>query len=200
MKNHYQKENKITRKSNLLKNLRNLYYKNICIDKFFPRAYELSDKNDLEDFIEDFKTNRAICILKKTLESKGENVNKEEVLTSLDIVKRKLNFITCANKDIISKKFENLKDKPISTLNKDKKNESNSELESPIITDQEWEIISNENMEIFSKEIFDLEKSKMVPIKPEREHLHKFKPKNKKVTKGKKEPNKNINDNPHNNK
>ena len=196
--NHFWKANQITRKSNLLKNLRNLYFKNVCIDKFYPRAYELSDKSDLEDFIEDFKTNRAICILKKTLETKGENVNKEEVLTSLDIIKRKLNFITCANNEAISKKFENIKNKPFSSSNKDKNN--NSELESPIITDQEWEIISNENMEIYSKEIFDLEKSKMLPIKPEREHLHKMKPKNKKVTKGKKATNKNINDNSHNNK
>ena len=187
MVNHYWKANQITRKSNLLKNLRNLYYKNICIDKFFPRAYELSDKNDLEDFIEDFKTNRAICILKKTLESKGENINKEEVLTSLDIIKRKLDFITCAKKDIISNIFENVKDRPLPLTNKEKNNKNNSELETPLITDKEWEIISNENMEIYSKEIFDLEKSKMIPIKPEREHLHKIKSKTKKIVKGKKE-------------
>ena len=31
--NHYWKANQITRKCNLLKNLRNLYFKNICIDK-----------------------------------------------------------------------------------------------------------------------------------------------------------------------
>ena len=193
MVNHYWKANQITRKSNLLKNLRNLYYKNICIDKFFPRAYELSDKNDLEDFIEDFKTNRAICILKKTLESKGENVNKEEVLTSLDIVKRKLNFITCGNKDLISQKFANLKNRPLPSSIKDKNNKKISEFEIPIITDEEWGIISNENMEIYSKEIFDLEKSKMIPIKPEREHLHKYQPKTKKIVKGKKGANTNHN-------
>ena len=185
--NHYWKANQITRKSNFLKNLRNLYFKNVCIDKFYPRAYELSDKNDLEDFIEDFKTNRAICILKKTLESKGENINKEEVLTSLDIIKRKLDFITCAKKDIISNIFENVKDRPLPLTNKEKNNKNNSELETPLITDKEWEIISNENMEIYSKEIFDLEKSKMIPIKPEREHLHKIKSKTKKIVKGKKE-------------
>ena len=182
--NHYWKANQMTRKSNLLKNLRNLYFKNICIDKFFPRAYELSDKSDLEDFIEDFKTNRAICILKNTLESKGENVNKDEVLTALDIIKRKLKFITCDNKDLIKTKFENVKNRPFPASNKEQKN---SEMEIPIITDKEWEIISNENMEIYSKEIFDLEKSKMIPIKPEREHLHKIKTKNnKKIVKGKK--------------
>ena len=185
--NHYWKANQITRKSNFLKNLRKLYFKNVCIDKFYPRAYELSDKNDLEDFIEDFKTNRAICILKKTLESKGENINKEEVLTSLDIIKRKLDFITCAKKDIISNIFENVKDRPLPLTNKEKNNKNNSELETPLITDKEWEIISNENMEIYSKEIFDLEKSKMIPIKPEREHLHKIKSKTKKIVKGKKE-------------
>ena len=185
--NHYWKANQITRKSNFLKNLRNLYFKNVCIDKFYPRAYELSDKNDLEDFIEDFKTNRAICILKKTLESKGENINKEEVLTSLDIIKRKLDFITCAKKDIISNIFENVKDRPLPLTNKEKNNKNNSELETPLITDKEWEIISNENMEIYSKEILDLEKSKMIPIKPEREHLHKIKSKTKKIVKGKKE-------------
>ena len=185
--NHYWKANQITRKSNFLKNLRNLYFKNVCIDKFYPRAYELSDKNDLEDFIEDFKTNRAICILKKTLESKGENINKEEVLTSLDIIKRKLDFITCAKKDIISNIFENVKDRPLPLTNKEKNNKNNSELETPLITDKEWEIISNENMEIYSKEIFDLEKSKMIPIKLEREHLHKIKSRTKKIVKGKKE-------------
>ena len=186
--NHYWKANQLTRKSNLLKNLRNLYFKNICIDEFFPRAYELSDKSDLEDFIEDFKTNRAICILKNTLESKGENINKEEVITSLDIIKRKLNFITWANKDLISKKFESIKNRPLPNSNKEL---NKSDLEIDVITDKEWEIISNENMEIYSKEIFDLEKSKMLPIKPEREHLHKIKPKNKKIVKGKKESNNN---------
>ena len=196
--NHYWKANQITRKSGLLKNLRNLYFKNICIDKFYPRAYELSDKSDLEDFIEDFKTNRAICILKNTLESKGENVNKEEVLTALDIIKRKLNFITCENKDLIMKKFEDLKNRPFPGANKDKNDNLNTQLEIPVITDKEWEIISNENMEIYSKEIFDLEKSKMIPIKPEREHLHKIKPKNKKITKGKKAGNNNISHNKEN--
>ena len=189
--NHYWKANQITRKSNFLKNLRNLYFKNVCIDKFYPRAYELSDKNDLEDFIEDFKTNRAICILKQTLESKGENINKEEVLTSLDIIKRKLNFITCAKKELISKTFDNVKERPLPFSKKEQTNKNFAELETAIITDKEWEIISNENMEIYSKEIFDLEKSKMIPIKPEREYLHnKNKPKPKKIAKGKKGINK----------
>ena len=175
--NHFWKANQITRKSGLLKNLRNLYFKNVCIDNFYPRAYELSDKADLEDFIEDFKTNRAICILKKAIEKKGENINKEEVLTSLDIIKRKLNFITCSSD--ISKRLESIKTRPFPSSREPKK----TEFTSPTITDKEWEIISNENMTIYSNEILALEKYRMIPITPEREHLHKPKPKNKKVVK-----------------
>ena len=206
--NHYWKANQLTRKSNLLKNLRNLYFKNICIDNFYPRAYELSDKNDLEDFIEDFKTNRAIVILKQTLECKGENVNKEEVITALNIIKRKLDFICNLNNDNIVKKFENLKNKPnLGNKENNNKNENDNTI-SNIITDKEWEIISNESMEIYFKEIFDLEKNKMLTIKPEREHLHKFSMKNKTNTKNKKvvtntkniNKNKNINNTSNNNK
>ena len=206
--NHYWKANQLTRKSNLLKNLRNLYFKNICIDNFYPRAYELSDKNDLEDFIEDFKTNRAIVILKQTLECKGENVNKEEVITALNIIKRKLDFICNLNNDNIIKKFENLKNKPNSGNKENNNKNENDNTISNIITDKEWEIISNESMEIYFKEIFDLEKNKMLTIKPEREHLHKFSMKNKTNTKNKKvvtntkniNKNKNINNTSNNNK
>ena len=206
--NHYWKANQLTRKSNLLKNLRNLYFKNICIDNFYPRAYELSDKNDLEDFIEDFKTNRAIVILKQTLECKGENVNKEEVITALNIIKRKLDFICNLNNDNIVKKFENLKNKPnLGNKENNNRNENDNTI-SNIITDKEWEIISNESMEIYFKEIFDLEKNKMLTIKPEREHLHKYSMKNKTNTKNKKvvtntkniNKNKNINNTSNNNK
>ena len=206
--NHYWKANQLTRKSNLLKNLRNLYFKNICIDNFYPRAYELSDKNDLEDFIEDFKTNRAIVILKQTLECKGENVNKEEVITALNIIKRKLDFICNLNNDNIIKKFENLKNKPnLGNKENNNRNENDNTI-SNIITDKEWEIISNESMEIYFKEIFDLEKNKMLTIKPEREHLHKYSMKNKTNTKNKKvvtntkniNKNKNINNTSNNNK
>ena len=184
--NHFWKANQLTRKNSLLKNLRNLYFKNICIDNFYPRAYELNDKVDLEDFIEDFKTNRAICILKNALEKKGENVNKEEVLTSLDIIKRKLNFIKCSYD--ISKRLESVKTIPFPSSREPK----NTEFTFPVITDQEWEIISNENMTTYSNEIYALEKSKMIPITPEREHLHKATIKNKKVTKPNKSNNKEI--------
>ena len=187
--NHFWKANQITRKTGLLKNLRNLYFKNVCIDNFYPRAYDLSDKLDLEDFIEDFKTNRAICILKNAVEKKGENINKEEVLTALDIVKRKLNFITCSND--ISTRLDSIKTRPFPSSSEPKKND----FVFPITSDKEWEIISNENMATYLSEVLALEKHKMLTITPEREHLHKKKKTNKPVTRPVKNVNKDKNKN-----
>ena len=76
MSGHFWKASEITRKAGLLHNIKNLYYKGVNLDNFFPRSYELCERNDLEDFIEDFKTNKAISILKETLIKKGINVNK----------------------------------------------------------------------------------------------------------------------------
>ena len=78
------KTNQIARKTRLLKNLRNLYFKNTCTDNFYPRVYVLNDKNDLEDF----KTNKATCILKKAKLQNFGNVNKGQVLTALNIIKK----------------------------------------------------------------------------------------------------------------
>jgi hypothetical protein len=182
MSGHFWKASEITRKAGLLHNIKNLYYKGVNLDNFFPRSYELCERNDLEDFIEDFKTNRAICILKSALEKKGENINKEEVLTSLDIIKRKLNFITCSND--ISKRLESVKTRPLPS-----RDEKKTDFVFPIISDKEWGIISHENMTTYNNEVLALEKYKVISITPEREHLHKKKIKNKAVNK----PVKNVN-------
>ena len=49
---------------------------NVCPDDFYPRAYDLGEKIDVEDFIEDFKTSKAISLLRKCKELNGINVNK----------------------------------------------------------------------------------------------------------------------------
>ena len=104
---HHRKIGEITRKGGLLKNIRNLYYLNISPDDFYPRAYDLSDKQDIEDFIEDFKVSKAISLLRKCNELKGKNVNKKEIEISLKIVKEKLDILT--GKIDLKKKFENVK-------------------------------------------------------------------------------------------
>ena len=65
--NHFFKNGMITRKNGLTKSLRNLYIKGINPDNFFPRCYDLAEKYDLNNFLEDFKKIYYLYILKKFL-------------------------------------------------------------------------------------------------------------------------------------
>lgn len=63
--NHFENSGEITRKVRLCYNLRNLkWVRDINIDTFFPRCYDVSEMNDFEDFVEDFKITKAESILK----------------------------------------------------------------------------------------------------------------------------------------
>ena len=97
---HFSRNGAITRKSGLCKNIKNLYYKGIDPNNFFPRCYDLSDKNDMGDFIEDFKINKAISILKiisKQLNEGNENsislYSESVIKTAIEIVQRNSNII-----------------------------------------------------------------------------------------------------------
>ena len=154
--NHYRKIGEITKKGSLLKNIRNLYFMNVCPDDFYPRAYDLSDRQDIEDFIEDFKTNRAISLLRRCEELKGININREEIITSLNIIKRKLNLLT--GKANLENKFEKIKQRTFSrTYIK------NDQFKLEKITDKEWEIISNENMDFYHEQIEKISKFGLYP-------------------------------------
>ena len=59
--NHFKGNEMITRKADLCRNLRNLiWFRNVDMFSFFPRCYDLSDANDLDEFVEDFKLNKVI--------------------------------------------------------------------------------------------------------------------------------------------
>lgn len=145
MAGHFWKANEITRKANLTKNIRNLYFKGVNIDNFFPRAYCLSEKGDLEDFIEDFKTTKALSILRECVLNQGKNVNKEMVLTSLDIIKRKLKFFT--EELNIQQMLDKVQKKTFSSSKNT--NENNDLYTFNLISDKEWEIIGEEDMECY---------------------------------------------------
>ena len=154
--NHYRKIGEITRKGGLLKNIRNLYFMNVCPDDFYPRAYDLSDKQDIEDFIEDFKTSKAMALLRRCKELNGINVNREEIVTSLNIIKRKLNLLT--GETSLENKFETIKQRTFSRTYA-----KNEQFEIEKITDKEWEIISNENMDFYHKQIENISKHGLYP-------------------------------------
>ena len=130
---HFSKNGAITRKNGLCKNIRNLYYKGIDPNNFFPRCYDLSNKNDYADFMEDFKTNRAVSIIKKVYNELNHNQNENKksefsenvIKTALDIVQKKINILTCD--------FVNIKQSQIQNYMK-------------LITEQEWGIISGEDI------------------------------------------------------
>ena len=154
--NHLKKISEITKKTGLLKNIRNLYYLNVYPDDFYPRAYELSEKQDIEDFIEDFKVSKAISLLRKCKELQGKNVNKDEIKTALKIVKEKLDILTGSSN--LDKKFENVK---VRTFNRTY--EKNEKFDIPKISDEDWEIISNENMAFYKEQITRIQKSGLLP-------------------------------------
>ena len=94
--NHFQKAYALTRKSGLCKNIRNLFYKGINPDNFFPRCYDLSILNDLNNFLNDFKFTKAISILIKfTLENNQEKIPEIIINTCLNIINSNLKVITC---------------------------------------------------------------------------------------------------------
>lgn len=102
---HFCRNGAITRKSGLCRNIKNLYHKGIDPNNFFPRCYDLSDKNDMGDFIEDFKTNKAISILKRTLNQLNEendvSLYSENVIkTAIDIAQRNCGIIIGEYSDI----------------------------------------------------------------------------------------------------
>ena len=125
---HFCRNGAITRKSGLCRNIKNLYHKGIDPNNFFPRCYDLSDKNDMGDFIEDFKTNKAISILKRTLNqfNEGNDVSlySENVIkTAIDIAQRNCGIIIGEYSDI---------------------NVNNAKTFVKFVTEKEWSLIGEE--------------------------------------------------------
>ena len=156
--NHFRKVGEFTRKVGLLKNIRNLYFMNVCPDDFYPRAYDLGEKIDVEDFIEDFKTSKAISLLRKCKELNGINVNKDEINTALNIVKKKLDLLI--GNTNLENKFIDIKQRTFS-----KAYVKNEQFEIEKISDKDWEIISNENMDIYHEHIKNIIKQGLLPNK-----------------------------------
>lgn len=88
--NHFEKNSELTRKVMLSKNLKNLvWFRNVDINCFFPRCFDLSDANDTESFAGDFKVTKAEAVLKKYLDDL-EVVKLDKVKAAMNVVERKL--------------------------------------------------------------------------------------------------------------
>ena len=126
--NHFKNNVELTKKSGLTKNLKNLIYKNIDIDNFYPRCYDISERNDFEDFMEDFKITKVISLLKEFQQDSRTNISNEKLNSCLEIIERKL------------QEWQT----PL--------------LQRKLITDIEWSIISEEDTVGYRKELERLER------------------------------------------
>ena len=148
--NHFQKAYALTRKSGLCKNIRNLFYKGINPDNFFPRCYDLSILNDLNNFLNDFKFTKAISILIKfTLENNQEKIPEIIINTCLNIINSNLKVITCDYRNTDEEKKNEKKNVKKDVNNENNKNNENEDLNIEnvykLISDDEWNIISGED-------------------------------------------------------
>ena len=157
---HFLRNGAITRKNGLCKNIKNLYFKGIDPNNFFPRCYDLSNISDYNDFIEDFKTNKAICILKKValeLNRTPRNDDDKSVFTkeminiAIGIVKRKLHIITGD--------YEHVGISQVRTFVN-------------LISDKEWDIISEEEP-LQKQGVYDGKKNKLNPIQQRQDLANK---------------------------
>jgi len=90
MVNHFLGNNHITLKVGLQNSLKNLvWWSNIPQDVFFPKCYNLTDFEELNEFREDFRVNRAESILKKFL-GKRECIHIEKLLIAIYINEKRL--------------------------------------------------------------------------------------------------------------
>lgn len=128
--NHFKNNTQLTKKSGLTKNLKNLIFRNVDIDNFYPRCYDISERNDFEDFMEDFKITKLISLLKEFSENtRTENlISTQKIICCLEIIDRK---ISEWETPLLSRK---------------------------LITDREWAIISEEDTVSYRKELERLER------------------------------------------
>ena len=128
--NHFKNNTELTKKSGLTKNLKNLIFRNVDIDNFYPRCYDISERNDFEDFMEDFKITKLISLLKEFSEnSRTENlISPQKILCCLEIIDRKMS-------------------------------EWETPMQSrKLITDREWAVIGEEDTVSYRKELERLER------------------------------------------
>lgn len=88
--NHFCKSAAITTKVGLCHSLKNLiWFNNVDVDTFYPQCFDLMDKDDFEEFSEQFKAIKAECIIKK-FAFEVEDVDKDALKVAMKICERRL--------------------------------------------------------------------------------------------------------------
>jgi tubulin monoglycylase TTLL3/8 len=88
--NHFHKSAAITTKVGLCHSLKHLiWFDNVDIDTFYPQCFDLADKEDFEEFEEQFKSIKAEGIVKKFVYD-IEDVDRTVLKMAMKICKRRL--------------------------------------------------------------------------------------------------------------
>ena len=92
--NHFYRNNLLTTKVGLQNSLQNLvWWSNIPQDQFFPKCFDLTDFREQDDFLEEFKVNRAEALLKKFKRKKQCPNNIEKLLVAIFISEKRLSDV-----------------------------------------------------------------------------------------------------------
>lgn len=68
-----------------------VWWSNIPQDEFFPKCYDLTDFRERDEFLEEFRVNRAEAILKKFRRKREcPNENIEKLLIAIHINEKRL--------------------------------------------------------------------------------------------------------------
>eukprot|EP01017_Pseudomicrothorax_dubius_P020415 TRINITY_DN22281_c0_g1_i2.p1 TRINITY_DN22281_c0_g1~~TRINITY_DN22281_c0_g1_i2.p1 ORF type:complete len:408 (-),score=77.23 TRINITY_DN22281_c0_g1_i2:993-2216(-) len=121
--NHFQKNTEITSKVGLCRNLPHvIWFNNVDINTFFPKCFDLNDDSSREEFIKEYKLNKAEAILKEFMLKSAKGQIAEERLLQVEI-----------SLEICKRFYQDLDE-----LIDDNKKGSNE----PIISDEEWNVLS----------------------------------------------------------
>ncbi|GMF14174.1 unnamed protein product [Phytophthora lilii] len=141
--NHFAQNAAITTKVGLIHNLRSaVWHQSVDIDAMFPRAYDLNDPLDMDNFIQDFRYGVAEGLLKqlarrglqlkhKVPGAASMGANEALVDVVLDIARKKVNSKRPERNNVDLDPLEESVDNPLSTGVDE------------LVTDLQWEVLTN---------------------------------------------------------
>ena len=94
MVNHFFKNNLLTTKVGITHSLKNLiWWNNVDINIFFPKSFDLTDNEELEDFTNEYRFIKAESIVKKFIWQKGYINYIERLIVAIYVCEKRLKDI-----------------------------------------------------------------------------------------------------------
>ncbi|GMF52331.1 unnamed protein product [Phytophthora fragariaefolia] len=142
--NHFAQNAAITTKVGLIHNLRSaVWHQSVDIDAMFPRAYDLNDPMDMDNFIQDFRYGVAEGLLKQLARRGLQLKNKLPGTTSMGANEALVDVVLdVARKKVKSKRPESYNIESIDPLEESVDDPLSAGI-SELVTDLQWEVLTN---------------------------------------------------------